>query len=79
MAKFVHEPFSIKKHKLYSKNIKPSWIHLCGYKKINDSSWETTICGKTAHRTERTTDINLVTCPRCLEIKTEQIDEINKK
>jgi hypothetical protein len=71
MTKFIHEPFSTKKHKPWPKNPKPSWVHLCGYKKIDDSSWETTACGKTAHRTERTTDINLVTCPRCLKTKEE--------
>ncbi len=77
MAKFIHESFSTKKHKSCPKNTKPSWVHLCGYKKIDDLSWETTVCGKTAHRTERTIDINLVTCPRCLKIKIED-EKLNK-
>lgn len=43
------------------------WIHSTVRKNLEF----TTACGKTAYRTERTSDIEKVTCPRCLEILQE--------
>lgn len=43
------------------------WVHYYKYS-VDDLNIETfTLCEKSARRTTKTTDKNMVTCPRCIE------------
>lgn len=51
------------------------WIHKLDFqwdKEFNNQT-TTTVCGKTARRTERTNEDNKVTCKRCIEIIKEVV------
>jgi len=52
--------------------MKKRWVHYIKRKNLNT----TTTCGKTAYRTERTSLLEKVTCPRCLQLIKE--NEENK-